>query len=124
MNAVPATAMSLGLAGCEVCGLVSRPPAGTVPHCPRCGEKLHFRRPASIERCWALVIAALLLYLPANLLPVLTTYTPLGSQTDTIMQGVVELWSGDLPVQIDGDAFTAPSIRLQANASTASLLIP
>lgn len=32
--------------------------------------------------------------------------------------------SGDLPVQIDGDAFTAPSIRLQANASTASLLIP
>lgn len=93
MNALPATAMSLGLAGCEVCGLVSRPLAGTAPHCPRCGEALHFRRPASIERCWALVIAALILYLPANLLPVLTTYTPLGSQTDTIMQGVVELWS-------------------------------
>ena len=81
MNAQPATAMSLGLAGCEVCGLVSRPLAGQPPHCPRCGERLHFRRPASIERCWALVIAALILYLPANLLPVLTTHTPEASQT-------------------------------------------
>jgi paraquat-inducible protein A len=86
--------MSLGLAGCEVCGLVSRPPLGSVAaHCPRCGERLHLRRPASIERTWALVIAALILYVPANLLPVLSTYTPLGSDTATIMEGVVELWS-------------------------------
>jgi paraquat-inducible protein A len=86
--------MSLGLAGCEVCGLVSRPPLGRVAaHCPRCGERLHLRRPASIERTWALVIAALILYVPANLLPVLSTYTPLGSDTTTIMEGVVELWS-------------------------------
>jgi paraquat-inducible protein A len=86
--------MSLGMAGCEVCGLVSRLQVGGVAaHCPRCGEQLHFRRPASIERTWALVIAALILYVPANLLPVLSTYTPLGSDTATIMEGVVELWS-------------------------------
>jgi paraquat-inducible protein A len=94
VSAAQVSAMSLGLAGCEVCGLVSRPPLGRVEsHCPRCGERLHLRRPASIERTWALVIAALILYVPANLLPVLSTYTPLGSDTTTIMEGVVELWS-------------------------------
>ncbi|WP_287632878.1 paraquat-inducible protein A [Accumulibacter sp.] len=94
MSAALVRAMSLGLAGCEVCGLVSRPPPdGGAAHCPRCGERLHFRRPASIERTWALVIAALILYVPANLLPVLSTYTPLGAETATIMEGVVELWS-------------------------------
>ncbi len=94
MSAAPVSAMSIGLAGCEVCGLVSRLQVGGVAaHCPRCGEQLHFRRPASIERTWALVIAALILYVPANLLPVLSTYTPLGSDTATIMEGVVELWS-------------------------------
>ena len=94
MSAAPLSAMALGLAACEVCGLLSRPPAGgAAAHCPRCGERLHFRRPASFERTWALVIAALILYIPANLLPVLKTYTPLGARTDTILQGVVELWS-------------------------------
>lgn len=94
MSAAPLSAMALGLAACEVCGLLSRPPAGgAAAHCPRCGERLHFRRPASLERTWALVIAALILYIPANLLPVLKTYTPLGARTDTILQGVVELWS-------------------------------
>lgn len=89
-----ASAMSLGLVGCEVCGLVSCPRAGAAAtHCPRCGERLHWRRPDSIEQSWALVLTAAILYVPANLLPVLATYTPLGSSTDTIMQGVVELWS-------------------------------
>ncbi|WP_366918264.1 paraquat-inducible protein A [Accumulibacter sp.] len=88
------SAMALGLAGCAACGLVSRLPIGAASgHCPRCGERVHFRRPASVERSWALVISALILYIPANLLPVLGTFTPLGEQTDTILQGVVELWS-------------------------------
>ncbi|EXI65875.1 MAG: Paraquat-inducible protein A [Candidatus Accumulibacter adjunctus] len=94
MNSAGASALSQGCAGCEVCGLVVRlpVPAGAAS-CPRCGERLHSRRPASIERTWALTIAALLLYIPANLLPVMTTNTPLGAVSDTIMQGVVELWS-------------------------------
>ncbi len=93
-GALPVSAMSLGLVGCEVCGLVSVPPVGHAgARCPRCGERLHRRRPDSIEQSWALVLTAAILYVPANLLPVLATYTPLGSSTDTIMQGVVELWS-------------------------------
>lgn len=91
--ALAISARACGLAGCETCGLVSRMPAHEGGNCPRCGERLHSRRPASLERTWALVVTALILYVPANLLPVLNTSTPLGSETDTILQGVVALWS-------------------------------
>lgn len=115
-----ASARSFGLVGCDVCRLVSRP-RSDIPsaHCPRCGERLHFRRPASIERTWALVIAAIILYVPANLLPVLSTHTPLGAETDTIMQGVVELWSPTswpLAVVVFVASITIPLGKLMALA--------
>jgi len=88
------TAMQHGLHGCEVCGLLSRPARGeTEGHCPRCGCVVEFRKPDSIQRSWALLIAAAVCYLPANLLPVLTTTTAAGPESDTIMQGVILLWS-------------------------------
>jgi paraquat-inducible protein A len=59
--------------------------------CPRCGAELHARKPQSLQRTWALVIAALLCYAPANLFPVMTV-TSLGrAQSDTILSGVVFL---------------------------------
>jgi paraquat-inducible protein A len=89
-----ATALELGLQSCEACGLLSRPAAGAhVGRCPRCDQRLHFRKPDSVSRTWAYVIAAAICYVPANLLPVLTTTTPEGSDSDTILQGVVLLWS-------------------------------
>ena len=89
-----ATAMELGLQGCEVCGLLSRPEAGEDEgRCPRCDEELVFRKPASLQRTWACIIAAAICYVPANVLPVLTTITAAGSDSDTILQGVVLLWS-------------------------------
>jgi paraquat-inducible protein A len=89
-----ATAMQLGLQGCGVCGLLSRPPrAAEQGRCPRCDEVLEFRKPASIQRSWALLIAAAVCYIPANVLPVLTTTTASGTESDTILQGVVLLWS-------------------------------
>ena len=89
-----ATAMELGLQGCEVCGLLSRPEAGEHEgRCPRCDEELVFRKPASLQRTWACIIAAAICYVPANVLPVLTTITAAGSDSDTILQGVVLLWS-------------------------------
>ena len=94
MTAPPASAMALGLQGCAVCGLVSRPaPGQSQGRCPRCDKELSFRRHGSIERTWALLAAALICYLPANLLPVLATSAPGGTENDTIMQGVVLLWS-------------------------------
>lgn len=94
MGATTLTAMRQGLQSCETCGLPSRPAPGEEDgHCPRCGEELSFRKSASLQRTWALLIAAAICYVPANLLPVLTTITATGSDSDTIMQGVVLLWS-------------------------------
>jgi paraquat-inducible protein A len=91
---VSATAMELGLQSCEVCHLLSRPePGEDEGRCPRCGEELHFRKPASIQKSWAFLIAAAICYVPANVLPVLTTITAAGRESDTILQGVVLLWS-------------------------------
>lgn len=59
--------------------------------CPRCGATLHERKPQSLQRTWAWLIAAVLCYLPANLLPIMKI-TSLGrAQADTIMSGVVYL---------------------------------
>jgi paraquat-inducible protein A len=94
MEPAPSTAMQQGLQLCEVCGLLSRPlPAEAEGRCPRCGERVAFRKPASLERTWAFLIAAAICYAPANLLPVLTTTTAAGAESDTILQGVVLLWS-------------------------------
>jgi paraquat-inducible protein A len=60
-----------------------------VSMCPRCGSTLHQRKPNSISRTWALVLAAFVFYIPANVLPI-TTVTSMGkAQADTIMSGVI-----------------------------------
>lgn len=88
------SAMQLGLQSCPVCRLVSQPPVGDAAgQCPRCDEPLTFRKHHSLERTWAFVIAAAVCYIPANVLPVLVTSTATGTDSDTILQGVVLLWS-------------------------------
>jgi paraquat-inducible protein A len=94
VSATNPTAMEQGLQSCHGCGLLSRPKLGAHEgRCPRCDEDLVFRKPKSLERTLAYLIAAAVCYLPANLLPVMKTTTAGGSQSDTIMQGVVLLWS-------------------------------
>lgn len=94
MKPAAITAMQLGLHSCEGCGLLSRPaPGEDEGHCPRCGHELTFRKTDSIQRTWAYVIAAAICYIPANVLPVLNTTTATGTDSDTILQGVVLLWS-------------------------------
>jgi len=76
--------------GCETCGLVST--AGTADtSCPRCHSALHPRRPNSIQRTWALIIAAAVLYIPANYYPVLSVVQLGAGQPSTILGGVEEL---------------------------------
>jgi paraquat-inducible protein A len=75
--------------GCDTCRFVVRTIPGEL--CPRCGFRLRARKPNSIARTWALGLAALLLYIPANTYPVLT-FTELGAtQPSTILGGVREL---------------------------------
>jgi paraquat-inducible protein A len=94
VSAAAVTARQRGLHSCGGCGLVSRPVSGEEHgRCPRCAQALAFRKPASLQRTWAYVIAAAICYVPANLLPVLTTTTATGAESDTILQGVVLLWS-------------------------------
>lgn len=91
MNAGPATARQLGLLSCHDCRFLARAPAGGHGHpaCPRCGAPLHLRKPNSLARTWALVCAAAILYIPANVLPMTITSTLGASQGDTIISGVV-----------------------------------
>jgi len=83
-------AIRAGLTLCETCGLLGSPHLESA--CRRCGAPLHFRKPDSIRRTWAYLIAAYALYLPANLLPITVTRSIFGTQQDTIMSGVVYLW--------------------------------
>ena len=102
------TALRSGLLACHICGRLSPRPPGSgshsaqripAPRCPRCNAALHARLPDSVTRTWALLIAAALLYIPANLLPILHTASILGSQDDTIMSGIVYFWTtGEWPL--------------------------
>ncbi len=86
-----ARAIDSGLIGCRHCGTVWQG-AQEGAHCGRCGTRLHLRKTDSLNRTWALLIAACLMYLPANLLPVMITRTLFGTSSDTIMSGVIYFW--------------------------------
>jgi paraquat-inducible protein A len=100
MSTLP-RAGELGLIGCHVCGLVCRDTASGDMACPRCGSSLHRRKSASYMRTWALLIAAFILYIPANVLPIMRTASLGDVDDNTIISGVMELWvkgSPDLAV--------------------------
>lgn len=95
MPAPAALEVRPGAAGCESCGLVAVP-AEHDGHCPRCGAALHARKPQSLNRTWALVIAGAILYVPANLYPVLTVVQAGAGQPSTILGGVEELLASQM----------------------------
>jgi paraquat-inducible protein A len=82
------------LVGCHTCQLVCRPSASSSEkkaHCPRCGSPLHRRKPNSIDKTWALLITSALLYVPANVYPVMTLAALGRGEPSTIIGGVKEL---------------------------------
>ncbi|KQW91797.1 paraquat-inducible protein A [Massilia sp. Root418] len=86
---------------CHACGLVAADGGaharGGRQHCARCGSTLHHRLPDSINRTWALLLGAAILYIPANLLPVMYTHSLFGKDDDTIISGVVYFWNSGSP---------------------------
>ena len=92
MKPIPFTARNASQISCHSCHLLCRinfSKIGKSLVCPRCGSTLHQRKPNSLKRTWALVLAAIIFYIPANLLPV-TVVTSFGKdQADTIMSGVI-----------------------------------
>jgi len=84
------------LLGCESCGLVSTElpvdEPNLVQQCPRCGHALLATKPFAVQRTWACVVAAAVLYVPANALPVMVTTSALQHGEHTLLGGIHELW--------------------------------
>ncbi len=94
-------ARDLGLAACHTCGLVVKLPAAGHVHCPRCASPVHSRKVNSLSTSWALLLAAIIAYLPANLYPVMSVVSFGKRQSDTIMSGVIYLFvHGDWPLAL------------------------
>lgn len=74
---------------CLRCGLLMSGHEGR--RCPRCTEIVHMRRPHSIERAGALILAAMLLYVPANLYPIATIPIEVTPTAYTVIGGIVDL---------------------------------
>jgi paraquat-inducible protein A len=97
----PVTGRSLGLLVCLECRATVRAVKAAHLRCPRCHAHLHERKPYSLAVTTALVVCAALLYIPANVLPVMDTRTLFDDERDTIMSGVlVLLESGSWPIAV------------------------
>lgn len=70
-------------------------------HCRRCHTRVYPRVPASLQKTLALLCTAAILYIPANLLPIMRTVS-FGSVTDsTILSGFLLMWQdGEYPVAL------------------------
>lgn len=99
---MPITAARLGMTRCHVCGLVSRiSVSDKQAFCPQCRSGIALRKPNAMRRSWALLISAYVLFIPANVLPIMATGSLFGSQRDTIMSGVMYLIaSGSWPLAL------------------------
>lgn len=94
-------ALDAGIIVCGECHKLEYLREGEVQHCTRCGGRLHARRPNSIARTWALLITAAILYIPANVLPIMTVSFLGKGAPSTIMGGVLELIHADmLPIAL------------------------
>jgi paraquat-inducible protein A len=102
MNGVFKTARNAGLISCHSCHLLcKRAKQPSHMRCPRCGAGMHDRKPNSIARTWALVLAAFIFYIPANVLPITIVISLGKAQSDTIMSGVIYfLQTGMWPIAL------------------------
>ena len=85
------------------------------PHCSRCHSSLHRRKPDAIARTWSLLVAATIMYLPANILPIMTVVSLGHGEADTILSGVkvliqVGMWPVALLVFFA--SITVPMLKL------------
>ena len=118
MTGIEVTAGQLGFYACHTCNLVSKATTDHhEAHCARCGSHLHLRKPDSIARTWAFLIASYILYVPANLLPIMHTSSLFGAQSDTIMSGIIYLFhsgSWHLALIVFIASILVPSAKLLA----------
>ncbi len=112
-SAAPPAGSAARLIGCHGCGLLCAGTPGA--RCPRCGSRLHVRKPHSLGRTLALVLAAALLYIPANLLPIMTVDYHGQGVPNTILSGVEELAASGmwpLAILVFFASITVPVLKL------------
>lgn len=113
---MPPLASDMNLCLCHGCGLacdISRHPQ----RCGRCGAALHARKANSVERTWAYLLAALVFYVPANLLPVMHTSMFGSGSESTIVGGVLEFWESgawDIALIIFIASIGVPAVKFVA----------
>ena len=115
--------------GCDVCGLLNGNAVDGQSRCARCDSQLQRRKPGSLSRSWAYLVAAIALYLPANTYPVLQTTSLADAESHTILGGIVELWVDDSKVlallvffaSIAGAGIQVPRHRLPARVRAVAL---
>jgi len=110
MNGIP-FAHEHSVTLCHVCSYVC--PEQT-HQCPRCESPVHRRKPNSLARTWAFLLAGLIFYIPANLLPVMFTTLFGSSSENTIMSGVIEFAEGgswDIAILIFIASVVVPCIK-------------
>ncbi|MDR9754201.1 paraquat-inducible protein A [Pseudomonas sp. SZMC_28357] len=85
-------AIDAGILICTECHELNKQEADTDgQECTRCGARVHGRRPNSVARTWALLVTAAILYIPANVLPIMTVVSLGQGDPSTIMSGVIQL---------------------------------
>lgn len=95
------TVVDQGYSHCLVCRKLFKPHHMEPVSCSRCGARIHSRIPSSLSQTWALLISSMILYIPANFLPVMTVEKLGAGKSDTIFSGVVSLInSGMVPIAV------------------------
>ena len=87
------------LIACHECDLVQREaplPRGGVVHCRRCGAELYRRHPESLERTFALTVGAIMLFVMANIFPIVGLQLPGQVIQTTLYNTVRALWDEDM----------------------------
>lgn len=115
---VPPRAIDIGLIGCHICGMVCRHTGSDEGlGCPRCGTALYQRKHHAYAFTWALLIAAAILFIPANVVPIMNTASLYGSYDNTIIGGVIEFWQNkeyDIAIVIFVASIVVPTLKFIA----------
>lgn len=118
LASAPEIADGKPVASCAACGYVQNLPAGqSTCTCERCHASIQLRKPNSSSRVWALIVAASIVYIPANVLPVMEVRTATGDSAHTILGGVLELWylgSWDLALIVFVASVVVPMTKILA----------
>jgi paraquat-inducible protein A len=108
------TAAASNLAACHLCYKLA---PVSIHQCPRCGSAMHLRKNDSIQRTLALLVTACLLYIPANLYPIMYTDQLGKTEASTILGGVIlliDLGSAPIAAVIFIFSVMVPSGKLMA----------